>query len=179
MIASTPSSLPSRAALDGSARSLLEKFCSVISLSSALRSITEYLPSLTSRSTSMSAMPLPTSWLLPKISATDGGDGAVVEVHNRDSLLILRKCDGRNKRGKQNQFAHSVHFLLMSHFFQMRDQTERQRLEPEFPLWLSVPSYHTPNRLRSDVSCPVESRRRPFLDSRLGLQQEAWVSLRL
>ena len=53
------------AAVAGLARSLLEKFCSARILSRALRSITEYLPSFTSFSTSMSVMPLPTSWLPP------------------------------------------------------------------------------------------------------------------
>ena len=70
IIASTPRMRPILAAVDASARSLLEKFCSARILSSALRSITEYLPLCTSRCTSMSEMPLPTSWSVPKIAAT-------------------------------------------------------------------------------------------------------------
>ena len=61
MMASTPRMRAILAALAGSARSLFEKFCSAMILSSCLRSITEYTPSATSLSTSRSAIPLPTS----------------------------------------------------------------------------------------------------------------------
>src|SRR6202030_358811 len=68
MMASTPRILPIFAAVEASARSLLEKFCSPSTLSSALRSITDYVPSCTSLYTNMSEMPLPTSWSVPKIA---------------------------------------------------------------------------------------------------------------
>jgi len=61
MIISTPRTFPIFAAVDESARLLFEKFCSPSTFSSAARSITEYLPSLTSFMTSKSEMPLPTS----------------------------------------------------------------------------------------------------------------------
>src|SRR5438309_9788992 len=48
IMASTPSTLPSLAAVTGSVRSLLVRFCSARSLSMALRSITLTLPSCTS-----------------------------------------------------------------------------------------------------------------------------------
>src|SRR5208282_1681290 len=69
-MASTPSTLPIFAAVLESARSLFEKFCSARILSSAERSISRYLPSFSSLSTSMSEMPLPMSWSEPKMAAT-------------------------------------------------------------------------------------------------------------
>ncbi len=68
---STPRSWPILAALVGLARSLLEKFCSARSLSSAARSMTEYWPSLTSFSMSIAEMPLPMSWSVPKMAETE------------------------------------------------------------------------------------------------------------
>src|SRR3984893_13454608 len=68
MMASTPSILPIFAAVEASARSLFEKFCSPSTLSRALRSITEYFPSCTSFCTSMSEIPLPTSCSVPKMA---------------------------------------------------------------------------------------------------------------
>src|SRR6266481_6585675 len=62
---------PIFAAVDESARLLFEKFCSPSTFSSAARSITEYFPSLTSFITSKSEMPLPTSWLVPKMACTE------------------------------------------------------------------------------------------------------------
>src|SRR5579872_4287530 len=69
--ASTPRILPSFAAVLESTRSLFPKFCSPRTLSIALRSITEYLPSVTNFCTSMSEIPLPISWLVPKIAETE------------------------------------------------------------------------------------------------------------
>src|SRR5260370_1136405 len=69
-MASTPRMRPNFAAVFESARSLFEKFCSARTLSSALRSMTLYTPPFTNLSTSKSAIPLPTSWLVPKMDAT-------------------------------------------------------------------------------------------------------------
>jgi len=70
MIVSTPRMRPILEALEGSARSLLLKFCSAMILSRAARSMTRYLPSVTSFWTMRSVMPLPTSWSVPKMEAT-------------------------------------------------------------------------------------------------------------
>ena len=53
----------------GLARSLLEKFCSARILSSALRSITLYVPSVTRFLTRRSAIPLPMSISVPNKAA--------------------------------------------------------------------------------------------------------------
>ena len=60
---------PILAAVELSARSLFEKFCSARTFSRAARSMTLYAPSFTSRSTSNSLMPLPMSWSVPNQAA--------------------------------------------------------------------------------------------------------------
>jgi hypothetical protein len=67
----TPSTLPTfdSLAADGSARSLREKSCSASTVSSFLRSITRNVPSLTSASTTWSAMPLPMSYWPHQLSS--------------------------------------------------------------------------------------------------------------
>jgi len=68
-------------------------------LSSALRSITEYWPPFTSFSTSMSLMPWPTSWSVPKNLCDGCADRAIVEIHHATRFLWTAGAPGAAAAG--------------------------------------------------------------------------------